>query len=197
MIENLLVFVISSHQFAIDLKYSPLVVKAIKVLKKEDEKFELIESKLRMEKPFSLVDLKLYLGFGETTISDTSRILIFESQDYSVGLLVDEVKYVVTLDESSTKLIDNDFGEEKIYRTYIMGEKKINIINLKEFGAKQIDNPAIKIIQESSINIGTIESIEEKVTSNDLVAMSVSIKVGESPIILAVDRKGKLKQIQN
>ena len=197
MIENLLVFVISSHQFAIDLKYSPLVVKAIKVLKKEDEKFELIESKLRMEKPFSLVDLKHYLGFGETTISDTSRILIFESHENSVGLLVDEVKYVVTLDESSTKLIDNDFGEEKIYRTYIMGEKKINIINLKEFGAKQIDNPAIKIIQESSINIGTIESIEEKVTSNDLVAMSVSIKVGESPIVLTVDRKGKLKQIQN
>ena len=37
MIESLLVFVVSSHEFAIDLKYSPLVVKAIKVLKRTDK----------------------------------------------------------------------------------------------------------------------------------------------------------------
>jgi hypothetical protein len=190
MIENLLVFVISSHQFAIDLKYSPLVVKAIKVLKKEDEKFELIESKLRIEKPFSLIDLKLYLGLGETTVTDTSRILIFESHASSVGLLVDEVKYVITLDESSTKLDDSEFGQKKIYNTYIMGENKINIINLKEFGEMQ------SILKETSINIGTIENMERKIEFDDLVAVSISIKKENSPLVLAVDRRGKLKQIQ-
>ncbi len=190
MIENLLVFVISSHQFAIDLKYSPLVVKAIKVLKKEDEKFELIESKLRIEKPFSLIDLKLYLGLGETTVSDTSRILIFESHESSIGLLVDEVKYVITLDESSAKLDDSEFGQKKIYNTYVMGENKINIINLKEFGEMQ------SILKETSINIGTIENMERKIEFDDLVAVSISIKKEKSPLVLAVDRRGKLKQIQ-
>jgi hypothetical protein len=195
MIENLLVFVVSSHEFAIDLKYSPLVVRAIKVLKKTDDKYELIESKLRMEKKFTLIDLKFNLGLGETIISDSSRILIFDSQDHSVGLLVDEVKYVITLDESSTKLIDDKFHEEKIYNTYLIHNKKINIININELGEIKAYLPDINKFQEDSINIGTIENIESEGNANDLVAMSVSVEEGKEPIVLRVDRKGKLTQI--
>ena len=55
MIESLLIFVIENNEFAIDLKYSPLVVKAIKVLQDSEEKLEIIEEKFRVGKTFKLV----------------------------------------------------------------------------------------------------------------------------------------------
>jgi chemotaxis signal transduction protein len=78
-----------------------------------------------LENPLKLVDLKKFLGFGKTNVSETSRLLIFESQNFVVGLLVDEVKYVMSLDETSSERMHELDDEELIYKTYSMENKKV------------------------------------------------------------------------
>ncbi|NOG97358.1 MAG: hypothetical protein HND52_05245 [Ignavibacteriae bacterium] len=195
MIESLLVFLIGNNEFAIDLKYSPLVVKAIKVLKESEDKIEIIEDKFRVGKTFKLIDLGNFLGFGKTKISETSRLLIFESQNFAVGLLVDEVKYVMSLDETSSERMNDLTDEELIYKTYSMENKKVNIINVEMIPELNNRLQDLELLNDSSISIGTIENNESEKNLNDLVAMSVSIKEDNEPVIIKVDRKGKLTQI--
>ena len=195
MIESLLIFVIENNEFAIDLKYSPLVVKAIKVLQDSEEKLEIIEEKFRVGKTFKLVDLKKFLGFGKTKVSETSRLLIFESQNFVVGLLVDEVKYVMSLDETSSEKMNDLDDEELIYKTYSMENKKVNIINVEMIPELNNRLQNLELLNDSSISIGTIEDSKSEKNLNDLVAMSVSIKEDNEPVVIKVDRKGKLTQI--
>jgi hypothetical protein len=53
----------------------------------------------------------------------------------------------------------------------------------------------LELLNDSSISIGTIEDTESEKNLNDLVAMSVSIKEDNEPVVIKVDRKGKLTQI--
>jgi chemotaxis signal transduction protein len=195
MIESLLIFVIGNNEFAIDLKYSPLVVKAIKVLQDSEDKLEIIEEKFKVGKSLKLVDLKKFLGFGKTNVSETSRLLIFESQNFVVGLLVDEVKYVMSLDETSSERMHDLDDEELIYKTYSMENKKVNIINIEMIPELNNKLQNLELLNDSSISIGTIEDTESEKNLNDLVAMSVSIKEDNEPVVIKVDRKGKLTQI--
>jgi chemotaxis signal transduction protein len=195
MIESLLIFVIGNNEFAIDLKYSPLVVKAIKVLQDSEDKLEIIEEKFKVGKFLKLVDLKKFLGFGKTNVSETSRLLIFESQNFVVGLLVDEVKYVMSLDETSSERMHDLDDEELIYKTYSMENKKVNIINIEMIPELNNKLQNLELLNDSSISIGTIEDTESEKNLNDLVAMSVSIKEDNEPVVIKVDRKGKLTQI--
>jgi hypothetical protein len=195
MIESLLIFVIGNNEFAIDLKYSPLVVKAIKVLQDSEDKLEIIEEKFKVGKSLKLVDLKKFLGFGKTNVSETSRLLIFESQNFVVGLLVDEVKYVMSLDETSSERMHDLDDEELIYKTYSMENKKVNIINIEMIPELNNKLQNLELLNDSSISIGTIEDTEGEKNLNDLVAMSVSIKEDNEPVVIKVDRKGKLTQI--
>jgi purine-binding chemotaxis protein CheW len=67
-------------------------------------------------KTIPVVDLKLRLGMDAFSESDSTRIIVLDSEDGTVGILVDEVREVVSLDpekvDSAPALVtdlDTDF----------------------------------------------------------------------------------------
>lgn len=67
-------------------------------------------------KTIPVVDLKLRLGMSPFTETDHTRIIVLDNEDGTVGILVDEVREVVTLDTNSVDIapalvtdLDTDF----------------------------------------------------------------------------------------
>ena len=53
----------------------------------------------------------------------------------------------------------------------------------------------LDFVSDASISIGTIEDFNRQKELNDIVAMSVSIKTNNEPVVIKIDRKGELTKI--
>ena len=81
-----------------------------------------------------VIDLKRRLGLQDTPYTDSTRIIIVKIDDVSVGMLVDAVSEVITLDPShidTTKSVDNESSR------FILGigkseDRLIIMLNLNE-----------------------------------------------------------------
>ncbi len=116
---------IGIEQYGIDIKYIDNIVRmqSITRVPKAQHYFKGVIN-LRGE-IIPVMSLRLKFGLEEDKITGASRIIIikFDSQS-AVGIIVDEVKVVVTLDDSMVEKVTNSAVEDK--NGYLSGIGKHN-----------------------------------------------------------------------
>ncbi|MDF2868913.1 MULTISPECIES: chemotaxis protein CheW [Clostridia] len=116
---------IGIEQYGIDIKYIDNIVRmqSITRVPKAQHYFKGVIN-LRGE-IIPVMSLRLKFGLEEDKITGASRIIIikFDSQS-AVGIIVDEVKEVVTLDDSMVEKVTNSAVEDK--NGYLSGIGKHN-----------------------------------------------------------------------
>lgn len=116
---------IGIEQYGIDIKYIDNIVRMQNITRvpKAQHYFKGVIN-LRGE-IIPVMSLRLKFGLEEDKLSNTTRIIIikFDSQS-AVGVIVDEVKEVVTLDENMIEKVTNSAVEDK--NGYLSGIGKHN-----------------------------------------------------------------------
>ncbi len=120
-----IVIKIGEEQYGIDIKYIENIVRMQKITRvpKVQPYFKGVINLRGEVVPVMSLRLKMRLAPDETT--NTTRIIILKlEQNAPIGVVVDEVKEVVTLDESNTEKVAYDAKDDSI--NYINGIGKCN-----------------------------------------------------------------------
>jgi len=120
-----IVIKIGEEQYGIDIKYIENIVRMQKITRvpKVQPYFKGVINLRGEVVPVMSLRLKMRLTPDETT--NTTRIIILKlEQNAPIGVVVDEVKEVVTLDESNTEKVAYDAKDDSI--NYINGIGKCN-----------------------------------------------------------------------
>ena len=116
---------LGNEQYGIDIKYIDNIVRMQHITRvpKVQSYFKGVIN-LRGE-VIPVMSIRLKMELPEDVITNSSRIIILKlDSGASIGVIVDEVKEVVTLDESCIEKVGYDAKEEK--QNFIKGVGKIN-----------------------------------------------------------------------
>lgn len=125
---------IGNEQYGIDIRYVDNIVRMQRITRvpKAQSYFKGVIN-LRGE-IIPVMSVRLKFGLEEDEITNTTRIIIIKLEPQSaIGILVDEVKEVVTLeDESIDKATHNTKDEKSIYLSGVgkHGEGLISLLNI-------------------------------------------------------------------
>lgn len=126
---------LGSEQFGVDIDYieSIIVMQTITRIPKA-QPYYLGVINLRGD-VIPVMSLRLKLGKEQDAFTPVSRIIIVkpEQQAASAGIIVDEVREVIALEESEIKIISFDENDEKVnYSNGVgkYGEELINLLNI-------------------------------------------------------------------
>lgn len=120
-----IVIKIGEEQYGIDIKYIENIVRMQKLTRvpKVQPYFKGVIN-LRGE-VVPVMSLRLKMGLEADETSNTTRIIILKiEQNAPIGVIVDEVKEVVTLDETNTDRVAYDAKDDSV--NYINGIGKCN-----------------------------------------------------------------------
>ena len=116
---------LGNEQYGIDIKYIDNIVRMQHITRvpKVQSYFKGVIN-LRGE-VIPVMSIRLKMELPEDVITNSSRIIILKLESgASIGVIVDEVKEVVTLDDSCIEKVGYDAKEEK--QNFIKGVGKIN-----------------------------------------------------------------------
>jgi len=77
-----------------------------------------------------VMSIRIKLGLGDDVFTDKSRIIIVKVDNASIGIIVDQVKEVVTLDEDNIENIAVDANDEFSGYINAVGKSKGELITL-------------------------------------------------------------------
>ncbi len=120
-----IVIKIGDEQYGIDIKYIENIVRMQKITRvpKVQTYFKGVIN-LRGE-VVPVMSLRLKMGLEADVTTNTTRIIILKlEQNAPIGVIVDEVKEVVTLDETNTDRVAYDAKDDSV--NYINGIGKCN-----------------------------------------------------------------------
>lgn len=127
------------EQFGIDINFIDNIVRMQRVTRvpKAQRYFKGIIN-LRGE-VIPVMSLRLKFGLEEEEVSGSTRIIIIKPESQSaVGIIVDEVKEVVTLSESEVEKVANNTKENKTDKTRYLsgigkqGDTLISLLNISD-----------------------------------------------------------------
>lgn len=123
---------LNSDQYGIDIKYidNIIVMQSITRIPKSQSFFKGVIN-LRGD-IVPVMNLRTKLGIEEAPFTGKSRIIIVrpENQAAPVGLIVDEVKEVITLEQNSIEKMNYDDKDEKSNYSIGIGKYGADLINL-------------------------------------------------------------------
>lgn len=91
-----------------------------------------------------VMSIRVKMGLPEDEITRTSRIIILKLEQYgTVGIIVDEVKEVVTLNAEDIEKIAYDSKEEKTNFLCGIGKHEGGLISLLDFNLVMHDNEIV------------------------------------------------------
>lgn len=141
MIYDIITFSISNRKFAVELQKVPIILSANEYL---PDNFTLINNNYYFK--FSnyeteIINLANLLNLKNCGIGKTSKILVGQNGDNMFGLLVDEVKEIINLnDKTEANLFENESDSDKYFiGTLEVCNERLKIINIKEI-LKKIEN---------------------------------------------------------
>lgn len=121
---------IGNEQYGINIKYIDNIVRAQRITRvpKAQSYYKGVIN-LRGE-IIPVMSIRIKLGLEEVEFTDKTRIIIVKVENASIGIIVDQVKEVVTLDEGSIENIAPDVNDE--FSSYInaIGKNKGELITL-------------------------------------------------------------------
>lgn len=131
---------IGNEQYGINIKYVDNIVRMQRITRvpKAQSYFKGVIN-LRGE-IIPVMSIRLKFGLEEDTITNATRIIIIKLEPQSaVGLIVDEVKEVVTLDDSMVEKVSNSAVEDKNGYLSGIGKQKDGLVSLLNINAVIID----------------------------------------------------------
>lgn len=121
---------IGNEQYGINIKYIDNIVRAQRITRvpKAQPYYKGVIN-LRGE-IIPVMSIRIKLGLEDVEFTDKTRIIIVKVENASIGIIVDQVKEVVTLDEDSIENVALDANDE--YSGYInaIGKSKGELITL-------------------------------------------------------------------
>lgn len=127
---------LGTEQYGIDIQYIDNIVRMQRVTRvpKAQKYFKGVIN-LRGE-IIPVMSLRLKFGLEEDEHSNATRIIIIKLEpQYAVGIIVDEVKEVVTLDEDSIEKPNYDTNDDKIGYLSGIGKHGDSLISLLNIAA--------------------------------------------------------------
>lgn len=119
------------EQFGIDIKYIDNIVRMQRITRVPKVQ-SYIKGVINLRgEVIPVVSIRLKMGLEEDVITKTTRIIIIKLDNGEViGMLVDEVKEVVTLNVSQIEKVSYDSKEEKVNYLSGVGKDKGELISL-------------------------------------------------------------------
>ena len=124
---------LGDEQYGIDIKYISTIVR-MQMITRVPKVVDYIKGVINLRGVvIPIISLRLKMGLPEDEITKKTRIIILNiDQHESIGVLVDEVKEVVTLDEEHIERVSYDNDEKAIL---LMGvgkydDKLISLLNI-------------------------------------------------------------------
>lgn len=119
------------EQFGIDIKYVDNIVRMQRITRVPNVQ-SYIKGVINLRgEVIPVVSIRLKMGLEEDTVTKTTRIIIVRLDNGEViGMLVDEVKEVVTLETSQIEKVSYDSKEDKINYLSGVGKDKGELISL-------------------------------------------------------------------
>jgi len=135
---------IGNEQYGIDIQYVDNIVRMQRITRvpRAQSYFKGVIN-LRGE-IIPVMSVRLKFGLEADTFTNATRIIIIKLEpQYSIGVIVDEVKEVVALDESSTEKVTNSAVEDKNGYLSGIGKHKDGLISLLNISAVIIEKEII------------------------------------------------------
>ncbi len=119
------------EQFGIDIKYIDNIVRMQRITRVPNVQ-SYIKGVINLRgEVIPVVSIRLKMGLEEDEITKTTRIIIIKLENgETIGMLVDEVKEVVTLEKSEIEKVSYDSKEEKVNYLLGVGKDKGELISL-------------------------------------------------------------------
>ena len=124
---------LGDEQYGIDIKYISTIVR-MQMITRVPKVADYIKGVINLRGVvIPIISLRLKMGLPEDEITKKTRIIILNiDQHESIGVLVDEVKEVVTLDEEHVERVSYDKDEKA---KFLMGvgkydDKLISLLNI-------------------------------------------------------------------
>lgn len=136
-----IVIKLGDEQYGIDIKYIDNIVRMQHITRvpKVDEYLKGVIN-LRGE-VIPVMSIRIKMGLEPDVETKASRIIILKlEQQGTIGIIVDEVKEVVTLEEDQIEKMSYDSRDEKAHFLYGIGKYEGGLISLLDLNAVVLEN---------------------------------------------------------
>lgn len=132
---------IGNEQYGINIQYIDNIVRSQKITRvPKTQKYYKGVINLRGE-IIPVMSIRLKLGLEDDVFTDKTRIIIVKVENATIGVIVDQVKEVVTLDEENTEKITRTANDDTA-AGYIsgIGKSKGELISLLDIVGVVVEN---------------------------------------------------------
>ena len=140
-LEQYIVVRIGNEQYGINIQYIDNIVRSQKITRvPKTQKYYKGVINLRGE-IIPVMSIRLKLGLEDDVFTDKTRIIIVKVENATIGVIVDQVKEVVTLDEENTEKITRTANDDAA-AGYIsgIGKSKGELISLLDIVGVVVEN---------------------------------------------------------
>ena len=140
-LEQYIVVKIGNEQYGINIQYIDNIVRSQKITRvPKTQKYYKGVINLRGE-IIPVMSIRLKLGLEDDVFTDKTRIIIVKVENATIGVIVDQVKEVVTLDEENTEKITRTANDDAA-AGYIsgIGKSKGELISLLDIVGGVVEN---------------------------------------------------------
>ena len=129
-IEQYIVVKIDNEQYGINIKYIDNIVRNQKITRvPKTQTYYKGVINLRGE-IIPVMSIRLKLGLEEDVFTDKTRIIIIKLENAKIGILVDQVNEVITLDEEDVEKTHHDKNDEANGYISGIGKSKGELVSL-------------------------------------------------------------------
>ena len=135
-----IVISMGEEQFGIDIKYIDNIVK-MQHITRVPNVASYIKGVINLRgEVLPVMSLRLKMGLEEDVTTKNTRIIILRLEQYGMlGIIVDEVKEVLTLEESCVEKVVNDSKEEKEGFVFAVGKCEGGLVSLLDLNAVALE----------------------------------------------------------
>ena len=130
--KQLVIFNLGDEEYAIDITYAKEIIRVPNITRIPNVP-EFIEGIFNLRGTvITVIDLKKRFGFKETGKEIDSRLLILEFDDMQIGIIVDDISEVVSIENLEIQNIGNEIYNicsNSISGITILGERLIILLN--------------------------------------------------------------------
>ena len=140
-LEQYIVVKIGNEQYGINIQYIDNIVRSQKITRvPKTQKYYKGVINLRGE-IIPVMSIRLKLGLEDDVFTDKTRIIIVKVENATIGVIVDQVKEVVTIDEENTEKITRTANDDAA-AGYIsgIGKSKGELISLLDIVGVVVEN---------------------------------------------------------
>lgn len=135
-----IVIIMGDEQFGIDIKYIDNIVK-MQHITRVPNVASYIKGVINLRgEVLPVMSLRLKMGLEDDVATRATRIIILKLEQYGMlGIIVDEVKEVLTLEESEIEKVASNSKEERDGFVYAVGKYEGTLVSLLDLNAVALE----------------------------------------------------------